>query len=504
MTTDTDHLTTIIAERERRRRVKRIIVLVLLVLLLALITWAALYYQANRRLPIPFVTGPAAQVEPPQFLYAITGPEGPNALAKPIGVCVTRDDRVYVVDSKRRAVSVYRTDGGFLFSFHALQSKDATRLAVPGDVVESPDGEIWVTDRRLRGIFIFSKDGRFLRRYEPKSDPDIDWGPVSVAFDEEGNVYVVDIGNNQRHQVFVFDREGDEVARWGTTKQAANLEDAPGRFYFPNGIVISPAGDVFIADSENRRVQVFDKKGTFKYIIPTSGTPRGLIIDDQDRLLVVDVFAHGVDVYTLKGQRITSFGSPGVGPGQFQFPNDIALDARGRIYVTDRENHQVQVWGWPASVVPPIEPPKKPVQWGICLSPLLLLLIPLLRRKRSFVVTEDFIDGMAAADAMDVMTDRRFVWIVPEVFEARFRGRVVGGVKLDELLRFDAHSESDVRDLVDRTGVDRETATILTMAERVGRLASERDDLREPARVLGVDVYDRERFMEEFARRKRT
>lgn len=495
---DNTELSKFIADKEKRGRTKKIIALVLLVLLLLLLAWTGLYYQANRRLPIPFIGVRTQEVTPPQFLYAINGPEGAEALSKPIGVCVTKENRAYIVDDRIRGIRVYESEGRYLFTFNAIRSDETTRLMLPSDVVESPKGEIWVTDRRLRGIFIFKKDGTFVREYVPEGDGPESWGPMSVAFDARGNVYVTDIGIAEQHRVFAFDSQGAEIARWGSTVQADNLESSPGGFYYPNGIAVSKTGDVFVADSNNRRVQVFDQTGKAKYIIPTSGTPRGIVIDSEQRLLVVDALAHTIDVYTLKGARLTSFGTPGVGLGQFQFPNDVALDARGRIYVTDRENHQVQVWGWQTGIIPPIELPKKPAQWVICLSPLLLFLIPLLRRKRTFVVTEDFIEGMALAEKMNLMTERRFKWLVPAAEMDSYEGRTLQGVKLGDLLTGAPHSESDVVELMEKTGIARSTAILLTMAERTGRLATEDAELRGAAQSMGVEVYDRRTFLDAF------
>ena len=91
------------------------------------------------------------------------------------------------------------------------------------------------------------------------------------------------------------------------------------------------------------------RKGEFQSFIDTSGVPRGIAIDAEERLYVADALAHTIDVYDLKGRSLTQFGSRGFGPGQFNYPNDIALDKGGRIYITDRENNQVQVWGWPVA-----------------------------------------------------------------------------------------------------------------------------------------------------------
>jgi DNA-binding beta-propeller fold protein YncE len=492
-------LSNFLAERERRGRTKRIVALVLLVLLLLLLVWATFNYLENGRIVVPFIGGGEASVTPPEYLYSIAGPEGADALTQPIGVAVTSGDRAYIVDNKNKAIRCYDTDGSYNFSFRAIESDAATALAQPGRVAVSADGEIWVTDRLLQGVFVFSADGKFIREFKAQGDAPTDWAPIAIAFDAEGNVLIADVGRSKLHRVLEYTPDGEEIRRWGKTVQAARMEDSPGGFYYPNGIVVAKNGDIFVSDSNNRRVQVFSSEGEYKYMIPTSGTPRGMAIDADQRLYVVDAFSHTVDIYELNGQRIAGFGGNGVGLGQFQYPSDVSLDSDGRIYVSDRENHQVQVWGWPSvGLIPSFEAPKTPLGWTICLSPLLLFLIPLLRRKRSIVVTSDFIEGMALAEKMDFMNDRRFKWVVPAEGFAEYEGRSLDGVALNDLLHPEPHSESDVAELVQEGGVDRPTAILLTIAQRVSRLATEDEELARSARAMSVQVYDRKAFLDTF------
>ncbi len=499
MTETNRSLSNYLAERERRGRVRKIVALVLLSLLLLLLVWSTFNYLENGRIVVPFIGGGNKTVTPPEYLYSIAGPEGPDALTQPIGVAVTKTDRVYVVDNKNKKIRCYTADGAYRFSFGTIASKEATALAQPGRVAVRSNGEVWVTDRLLRGVFVFGADGTFLRTFQPDGDVSKTWAPIAIAFDASDHVFIADVGVVKQHQVLEFDVNGSEIRRWGKTVQVARMEGAPGGFYYPNGIALAKNGDVFVSDSNNRRVQVFTPEGEFKYVIPTSGTPRGMVIDGQQRLYVVDAFAHAVDIYELNGKRITGFGGNGVGLGQFQYPSDVALDKRSRIFVSDRENHQVQVWGWPnVGVLPSVEAPKTPMQWTICLSPLLLLLIPLLRRKRSIVVTADFVEGMALAEKMQRMNDRRFKWVVPAEGFSVYEGRVLDGVALSDLLKPEPHSESDVAELIEKAGIDRQTAILLTMAQRVGRLATEDEGLGRAARAMGVEVFDRRTFLDGF------
>ncbi len=494
------------ADRRKRSKVRRILLLVALSVLLMLLLWTAMYYAANRQLPFPPVESlTGEETAAPEFLYAISGPEGADSLVQPLGVAVNENDRLFVVDVEGRVVRAYTTEGDYLFSFSAIVSDKGTELRLPQRVAIGPDGNVWVTDRHLKAVFVFSpEDGSFVKEFIPKGDIVDTWGPMALAFDADGNLWVADVGVSQNHQIVAFDAEGNEIARWGTTAQTTKMTESPGGFYYPNGIAFSDEGEVFISDMSNHRVQVFSPEGEFKRFVYTSGSPLGVVVDREQRLCVVDPFAHAIDIYDLEGERLTGFGGPGMELGRFRFPSDIALDETGRMFVSDRENSQVQVWGWPTGIIPPIVLPEEPAEWGICLSPLLLLLIPLFRRRTSFVTTEDFLVNAIETGIVPQMHDRHLKWVVTEPVYEKYLDRSVGDIRFEELLDGQPYSHTDVQDFMEKSGADEQTAIYLTMSERVGRLATEDSVLAEAARALGIAVVDGERFVREFAVRRRS
>jgi tripartite motif-containing protein 71 len=114
---------------------------------------------------------------------------------------------------------------------------------------------------------------------------------------------------------------------------------------------------VYVTDSNNGRLLVFDETG--KQIGQVGrgvgegnlGLPRGIVVT-QNQILVADTTGQGVFVYgpqtsTDTGPVYLGFlGGQGISDGQFQFPNGIAADGRGRIYVADSFNDRVQVWSY--------------------------------------------------------------------------------------------------------------------------------------------------------------
>lgn len=487
-------------EEERARR-RRIVVLVLLVLALALLSYVAYYYNQNRRFPIPRVVTPQ-QLQAPQFLYAFSG-VAKQAMTRPTGIAMI-GDRVYVADQTSRSVRVYSRAGVYQSEFATVNDGKVNHLNGPVHIAIGPNDTVWVTDRMLQELYVFDQNGKFLRTFHPNNDPNYKWSPLALVFDSAGTLYVTDVGDSLKHQVLVIGPDGTVKAQWGSTKQVTRVSDAPGQFYFPNGIAVKGSGakaEVFVSDGDNRRVQVFKPDGTFVRFINTSGTPRGIWVDAQGRVYVADALAHRVDMYSDKGAALVGFGENGIGPGQFNFPNDLLVDpTNGRIFITDRENNQVQVWGWATAEIPGVTT-VSPTSWWLCLLPWPFLLLPLFFRRRRFVASAEFIEAMVLAELVPAMQNRRWRWIVRESDYPLFDGRVVDGIALGDLLHAEPYSVQDAQDLAQRLSIDMETAGLLAMARRQRVLCAEDLDTARLAVALKVDVYDHTSWANRFARR---
>jgi len=496
---------------ERRRRRKKIILLITLLLLLAALIFALIYYLLTREAPIPRVVAPEEIViPPPRFLFLFDGiPKAP--MRKPTGVAVhPKTKRVYVADTYNSRISVFTTRGRYLFSFSDVGEEG--KLKKPLYIAFDKHGDVYVTDRRLEGIYIFTPEGDFIRKFIPNNDPKFDWQPTALTFDRKGNLYVTDI--QRMHRVLVFDPYGLLKLEFGTTGQALREGERPGEFAFPNGIVVDKTGKIFVADSNNRRIQVFSPKGKFLYFIPTGGLPRGIDIGYKNRIHVVDVMAHNVLVFTTKGRPLCAFGELGINPAQFYFPN--GLDTMGRwIYVTDTLNNRVEVWAWPVEVAVPVKPPPFKFPWCFLL-PLLLLPLWWLLKKRKFPTREDFLAKIVENRKLDLIQKRiRKVYVVESTYE-RFKDyrqelpTPVGGpagrgeIKMEDVLRVGKYNVDVAKSFEERFKLDEESAALLAMA-RGGlfrsRILAEQELLREAAKELRVEHLNYEEFLEEYEKK---
>lgn len=267
--------------------------------------------------------------QPPEFLgHLKVAPE--SALSEPLAVDVGDDGRIYVADSGNSAIKVFDQEGQLLLSFGKKGQGDGD-LEYPS-ALRVHQGRVYVADFRNRRVAVFSTEGRFLQNLTQGqgAEPLV---PLAVDLDEQGNVYVAD----RSHRVIVLDAQGKFLRSFGR----GGSEN--GQLAYPNGILVQ-GEKVYVADSGNSRVQAFTTSGEYLSKLEGFANPRGLAVDSQGRLYVVDPLAHSVSVFSREGTKLFTFGSRGLEGGRFNFPNGVAVDAQDRIYIADRENDRISVW----------------------------------------------------------------------------------------------------------------------------------------------------------------
>lgn len=174
-------------------------------------------------------------------------------------------------------------------------------------------------------------------------------GPKNMAFAPDGSMYVADTNN---HRIQVFDSSRNFVKQWG------EMGTAPGQFNEPWGIAIAKDGTVYVADTWNHRIQKFDKDGNFLAQWGTFGDvqtaydqnltelygPRAVAIDSDGNIWVSDTGNERMIKFSPNGEPLASFGGTGGDVGQFLEPVGLAIDKDGNFYVADTWNRRVQVF----------------------------------------------------------------------------------------------------------------------------------------------------------------
>jgi hypothetical protein len=491
----------------KRRTKRKIVLLVILLLLLLFLGLWYMNFRATRNLMFDLRTPDPQVLAPPTYLYSFSG-DGENRLLQPIGVLATGGE-VYVTDGRQSQVLVFREDGTYVRSF------GKGKLDIPLYLAKNPKtGNLYVVDRRKRAVFIFKPSGQFVGVFDPKLPkselPTFDtkgdqWVPVALDFASDGSMYVLELLNG--HRLLTFDPSGTFVRSLGSMGVSPRTNDLPGLFSFPNSVKVHN-DEIFIADSNNRRVQVFGLDGTFKRFITATGLPRGIAFlprssstssETADMFVVVDTLSHDGTIFNGAGDRILQFGERGLLDGQFNYPNDVSIGSKSLIFITDTQNLRVQAWGWPENVSPvPRFLPRQPA-WYLALLP--LALIPFLRRRKRFYATADFVLAMLDAGLVHTMPQPRRSWYVSPADHAALSDLSEGDIKLSELLEPLEHSDSDARALQERLELDRTMAGTLAAAQRTKVLCTEDAEIRRIARLLELDVVNSREYVERFGPR---
>ena len=164
--------------------------------------------------------------------------------------------------------------------------------------------------------------------------------PSDVAVGRDGRIYVVDSGN---HRIAVFERGGKRLFTFG------QRGGGPGQLRDPVGIGIAPSGQVYVADKGNRRIQIFSPDGEPVRAFPvTAGgktvAPVDVAVDAAGKnVYVTGNNNHKVMAFSPDGRLLQQWGGEGVNRGEFRYPATIAVGADGRVYVVDVLNTRVQV-----------------------------------------------------------------------------------------------------------------------------------------------------------------
>jgi DNA-binding beta-propeller fold protein YncE/subtilisin family serine protease len=164
--------------------------------------------------------------------------------------------------------------------------------------------------------------------------------PQGAAVDAEGNVWVAD---SENHRVQKFNSKGEYVAQFGT-KGIGN-----GQLDTPSDIAITSSGDLWVLDKGNDRVQKFNSKGEYLTKFGSSGTgngqfqdPWGIAIAPSGSIWVSDNQTSRIQEFNSSGTFVRSVGSSGEGNGQFKGAMGIAVDSSNNVWVVDRANNRVQ------------------------------------------------------------------------------------------------------------------------------------------------------------------
>lgn len=161
--------------------------------------------------------------------------------------------------------------------------------------------------------------------------------PKDVEIGPEGKIYVADSGN---HRIQIYNAQGKWLKSIGGNKGNAN-----GEFNDPQGIAISAEGDIFVADTWNHRIQKFTPDGQWVVSFGESlqmWGPRDIEIGPNGNVFVSDTGRTMIRVFSKDGKHIREWGFKGTKSGQLSEPVGLAFDNQGLLVIADCGNRRIQ------------------------------------------------------------------------------------------------------------------------------------------------------------------
>ncbi|MDP2690188.1 MAG: 6-bladed beta-propeller, partial [Deltaproteobacteria bacterium] len=268
------------------------------------------------------------------LLGASTG----GVLKKPMGVYVDTDGKVYVTDTAASDVYILDPVNKKGTTVGDLGSKFFYK---PIGVSTDSKGRIFVADSQTDKVGVLDSNGKLLSYLSPE-DPLKQ--PTGLAIDKERNkLYVTD---THSHSIKVFDTE--TLKQIGTIGKRGKEE---GSFNFPSHITVDNEGKLYVVDTMNGRVQIFDPDGRFIRTFGQFGDapgmfarPKGIGVDSEGHIYVVDSAFNNVQIFDQEGRVLLAFASYGSDRGQMILPAGLAVDKDDKVYVVDSWNRRVEVF----------------------------------------------------------------------------------------------------------------------------------------------------------------
>ncbi|MBI4650673.1 hypothetical protein HY745_05190 [Candidatus Desantisbacteria bacterium] len=267
------------------------------------------------------------------------GRAGETGLNNPTSFAIGENGNIYIVDSLNGIINVYDMNGKFLFNF-GQEGFAGENLALPWGIEIDYKGRVYITDIGKNLIFIYTPEGKFMLKFGGTGSNDGQFNmPFDIAIDRNKNIYIADSKNDRI-----------QIINGSFKKKIGSSGSRDGEFSLPTAIALSNDEQlIYILDTNNCRVQIFDKKGNFvsKFGRPGSkqgefNHPEGISVDIDGKIFISDTLNNRIQIFDKNGKFLGMFGHYGSDEGDLNSPGKSFIDIKGRFYVVDRKNNRIQ------------------------------------------------------------------------------------------------------------------------------------------------------------------
>ena len=287
---------------------------------------------------IDAAAGQEARAAPPQLPFRLVEnflKLPPNIyMAEVVGVALDSKGQIYVLHRGKQPILEFNPDGSFVRSIG-----EGLPFEGPHAVRVDPQDSLWYIDAGSNLVVKFDPQKRVQmvlgRRPEPWTwathvieraipGPSNFYQPTDVTWGPDGSIYVADGYGNSR--IVKFNKDGNLVKHWG------ERGTQPGEFNTPHSIVIDAQNNLYVADRQNGRIQVFDTDGKFKQEWRVGGNPWSLCLTPGPNPVMYVGSVGRVIKIGLDGKVLGAMGKFGRAPGMFDWVHGIACPDEHTVY----------------------------------------------------------------------------------------------------------------------------------------------------------------------------
>lgn len=263
-------------------------------------------------------------------------------LVTPYGMAVDSKNRLYIADRKVSAIFIVNTE---TWEFEMIKNGFQARFGMVIGLALDDADRLFASDSVNRRVLVFDPQHKLeISISEGMQDPG------GIAIDNENRfLYVADAGLDQ---ILVYDADPPYklLRRIGTAGKQHTLT-TPGDFAKPTNVALDDDGNLYVTDTWNNRVQIFDADGNFIRAFGKAGDgpgyfarPKGIAVDSDRHIWVADAVQDRVQVFTQEGDLLLYMGGHGLLPGQFNTLAGLCIDKNNRVFTTEQYPGRVQMF----------------------------------------------------------------------------------------------------------------------------------------------------------------
>jgi tripartite motif-containing protein 71 len=284
-------------------------------------------------------------------------------LHDPAGVAVTAGGEILVSDGARHQIYRYSPEGELIDQLGS-QGGEPGRFNQPGALSLDGKGNIYVADVGNNRVQVLDAGGRFLRQVGSRDEfasffslqDGFDIPLAGLAADREGNIYLAlkgayyDISENELRK---YTPDGELVMQLASMLEGS-YDLVP--FTWPGALTVDGEGTIYLVHGANgvgkvikipleQNGPIADQTLQFGSLGKGKGellhTPLGVAVDREGNIYVSDTHNNRVQVYDSRGEWLLMFRLAGTPYGELTEPGNLAVDGEGNLYVVDRGNARV-------------------------------------------------------------------------------------------------------------------------------------------------------------------